>query len=188
MMAEGEMMAEAEMMEEEAPPVPVISANGAAISISGSMNHDFGFGSYVGGAMSADDFHQEIDAELHFKATGTTDGGLTVTAVMELDADSGAGVDESNLTIAGGFGSIILGAQDNAANRHGNKGIGGGYGGGGYYDCGAKTGCRPVAPDPFRTAMPWVSSLTRQTWAASGLASRSSLKTATRAIPLLRTT
>ena len=29
----------------------------AHISISGSMNNDFGFGSYVGGKESADDFH-----------------------------------------------------------------------------------------------------------------------------------
>ena len=108
----------------------------AQVSITGSMTHDFGFGSYIGGATATDDFHQEISAELAFKATGTTDGGLTMTAVMELDADSGAGVDESHLTIGGGFGEIIIGAQDNAANRLGNKGVGGGYGGGGYYDCG----------------------------------------------------
>lgn len=106
------------------------------VSISGYMNHDFGFGGYVGGAESVDDYHQEIDAELTFSASGMTDGGLSVTAAMQVDADSGAGVDESYLTIAGGFGKIIVGAEDNAANRHGNKGIGGGYGGGGYYDCG----------------------------------------------------
>ncbi len=111
-------------------------AQDMGVSISGFSKHDFGFGSYVGGDESADDFHIEIDAEITFTATGTTDGGLAVTAVVEVDGDSGAGIDESHLTIAGGFGSIILGEQDNASNRHGNKGIGGGYGGGGYYDCG----------------------------------------------------
>ena len=106
------------------------------VSISGYMNHDMGFGSYIGGGPAVDDYHQEIDAELTFTATTETDGGLKITAAMQIDADSGAGVDESSLTIAGGFGSIIVGAEDNAANRLGNKGIGGGYGGGGYYDCG----------------------------------------------------
>ena len=107
----------------------------SGISMSGSMSHDFGFGSYNGGKATADDFHQEISAEIKFSATGTTDGGLTVTADIELDGDSGE-IDESHLTFAGGFGSINFGEQDNASNMHGNKGVGGGYGGGGYYDCG----------------------------------------------------
>ena len=55
----------------------------SGISISGSMNNDFGFGSYVGGEESADDFHQDIGATLTFTGTGTTDGGLTATAVVE---------------------------------------------------------------------------------------------------------
>ena len=45
-----------------------------------------------------------------------------------------ASIDESYLTIAGGFGSINVGADDNASNMHGNKGTGSGYGGLGYYD------------------------------------------------------
>lgn len=106
------------------------------VSISGYMNHDFGFGSYDGGDVATDDYHQEIDAELTFTASGMTDGGLSVKAAMQLGASGGGGVDESALTVSGGFGSIIIGSEDNAANRHGNKGIGGGYGGGGYYDCG----------------------------------------------------
>lgn len=106
------------------------------VSISGYMNHDMGFGSYDGGKTATDDYHQEIDAELTFSATGMSDGGLSFTAAMQIGASGGGGVDESNLTIGGNFGKIIIGAEDNAANRHGNKGIGGGYGGGGYYDCG----------------------------------------------------
>ena len=96
------------------------------------MNNDFGFGSYVGGKKSADDFHMDIGATITFTATNTTDGGLTVTAAMALDADSG-GIGDSHLTIAGGFGSINIGKEANAADMHGNKGVGGGYGGGGYY-------------------------------------------------------
>ena len=107
------------------------------VSISGYMNHDFGFGSYDGGEMTVEDFHMETDAELTFTASGTTDGGLKVTAAIEVTGSGGgSGIDESHLTIAGGFGSINIGANDTAANMHGNKGVGGGYGGGGYYDCG----------------------------------------------------
>ncbi len=110
----------------------------SGISISGSMNNDFGFGSWVGGDPSADDFHMDIGATLTFTGTGTTDGGLTATAVVKLDADNG-NIDEAYLTIAGGFGSINVGSDDNASNMHGNKGTGGGYGGLGYYDTGGYT-------------------------------------------------
>ncbi len=106
------------------------------VTLSGSVVQDIGFGSYVGNAPAADDLHLQTDAEIHFKGTGTTDGGLTVTATVEMDADSNGGIDESNLSIAGGFGSITLGTQDNAANMVGNKGIGNSYAGTGYYDGG----------------------------------------------------
>ena len=106
-----------------------------SLTMSGSMNNDFGFGSYVGQEQSADDFHLDIGATITFAATGTTDGGLTVSAAMALDADSG-GIGESHLTVAGGFGAINIGSNDNAANMHGNGGTGKGYGGGGYYSGG----------------------------------------------------
>ena len=114
------------------------------VKVSGFMTHDFGFGSYDGGAMgkmsdygkTPDEFHIENDAEIHFTANGMTDGGLNVTAVVELEAGGSGGVDKSHITLTGGFGSVNIGQNSNAANMHGNKGIGGGYGGGGYYDCG----------------------------------------------------
>ena len=114
------------------------------VKISGFMTHDFGFGSYDGGAMGGmapygktpDEFHIENDAEIHFTANGMTDGGLSVKAVVELEAGGSGGVDKSHITLTGGFGAVNIGQNSNAANMHGNKGIGGGYGGGGYYDCG----------------------------------------------------
>ena len=114
------------------------------VKVSGFMTHDFGFGSYDGGAMGGmapygktpDEFHIENDAEIHFTANGMTDGGLSVKAVVELEAGGSGGVDKSHITLTGGFGAVNIGQNSNAANMHGNKGIGGGYGGGGYYDCG----------------------------------------------------
>jgi len=106
------------------------------VSLSGFINQDLGFGSYDGGVDTDNDFHWENDAEIHFKASGQTDGGLAVAATIELKGVGDGKIDESNLDISGGFGALNLGAQDNAANMHGNAGIGGGYGGGGYYDCG----------------------------------------------------
>ena len=110
----------------------------AHMSIGGSFTQDFGFGSWTGGEESADDLHMDIGATLTFTGTGTTDGGLTATAVVKLDADNGE-IDESYLTIAGGFGEINVGSDDNASNMHGNKGTGTGYGGLGYYDTSSYT-------------------------------------------------
>ena len=106
------------------------------VSVSGSMKQDIGFGSYVGGEMSTDDIHFETDATITFTATGTTDGGLAVTAAVDLKGKGPGVIDASHLTIGGAFGSINLGQNGHASNLHGNKGIGGGYGHGGYYDCG----------------------------------------------------
>ena len=118
-----------EMMDEMAPAM-------TGLSMSGSMKQDIGFGSYVGGAASNDDTHFKIGATITFKATGTTDGGLAVAATVSLAGKGGGDITASHLDIAGGFGSINLGQNGHASNMHGNKGVGGGYGGGGYYDCG----------------------------------------------------
>ena len=108
----------------------------ADVSISGSMTEDIGFGSWIGNDPAMDDVHFQTGAKITFTGSGTTDGGLTVSATVAMDADSSGSIDESNLSIAGGFGKIILGSEDNAANMIGNKGIGNGYAGTGYYDGG----------------------------------------------------
>ena len=117
------------MMDEMAPVMP-------SLSMSGSMNQDIGFGSYVGGAASNDDTHFKTGATITFAATGTTDGGLAVSAAIALAGKGGGDITASHLTIAGAFGSINLGQNGHASNMHGNKGIGSGYGGTKYYDCG----------------------------------------------------
>ena len=106
------------------------------ISITGAMTEDIGFGSYVGNEPSAEDLHFQTDSEIKFVASGQSDGGLMVTATIEMDSDSSGAIDEANLAIAGAFGKVILGSDDNAANMLGNKGIGNGYAGTGYYNGG----------------------------------------------------
>ena len=106
------------------------------MSISGSIAQDIGFGSYVGDAESVDDIHFQTDSEIKFQGTGMTDGGLKVTATIEMDSDSSGSIDESNLAIEGGFGKVIFGHEDSAGAMVGNKGIGNGYAGTGYYDGG----------------------------------------------------
>lgn len=113
----------------------------AEITASGFFNQDIGFGSWESGntVESEGNVHMDSDAEIHFKASGTTDGGVSVSVKIELEANPGAGsnsVDEGAITFSGGFGSVTLGNEDPAALSHGYVGIGGGYGGMGYYDSG----------------------------------------------------
>ena len=119
------------------------------VTITGFMNEDIGFGSWIGGDESKDDLHFQTNAEIHFTASGTTDGGLTVSATVEMDADSSGSVDESRLSIAGGFGKIILGSEDNAAALIGNVGIGNDYAGTGYYDGGENYTPSNGSPNPI---------------------------------------
>lgn len=140
----------------------------AEITISGSLSQDIGFGTYNGACSAAigeifDDtdfdagiaspcesaeteasIHSQSDAEVHVKGSGTTDGGLVVEVVIELEgtsgqsagANGGESVDESRISISGDFGKITLGSEDAASVTHGYVGIGGGYAGMGYYDGG----------------------------------------------------
>ena len=121
----------------------------SGVTITGFMNEDIGFGSWIGGLESKDDLHFQTNAEIHFTASGTTDGGLTVSATVEMDADSSGSVDESRLSIAGGFGKIILGSEDNAAALSGNVGIGNDYAGTGYYDGGENYTPSNGSPNPI---------------------------------------
>ena len=106
------------------------------VSLSGSIKQDIGFGSWDGGAETNDDIHFEHDATITFKASGTTDGGLLAAARIDLKGKGDGVINAAHLDIGGPFGSINFGHNGHASNMHGNKGIGGGYGGGGYYDCG----------------------------------------------------
>ena len=104
------------------------------LSLSGSINQDIGFGSYRGQAATADDVHMDHDATITFSASGQTDGGLGAKATIALKGKGDGVIDAGHLDITGAFGAINLGHNSHASNMHGNKGIGGGYGGTGYYD------------------------------------------------------
>ena len=109
----------------------------AELTMSGSMKQSIGAGDYRGGAESEAGIHFDTDAQIDFTATGTTDGGVAVTARIGLEGQSGGDqIDENWLALEGAFGKVVLGGEDSAAISHGYAGIGGGYAGMGYYDGG----------------------------------------------------
>ena len=66
---------------------------------------------YDGGKPSADDFHMDIGASLTFTGTGTTDGGLTATAVIVSLTATTASIDESHLTSRAVLAAINIGKR-----------------------------------------------------------------------------
>jgi len=58
------------------------------------------------------------DSEIKFSFSNKTDSGLTIGYVVEMESDTAAGIDESSLSIAGGFGKFVLGQNDNVSDNY----------------------------------------------------------------------
>ncbi len=97
----------------------------AALALAGGAQAqvELGLGGYweewVGFAdqdLDVGDWDQQSDKEIHVKGSTTLDNGVTVGVRFELEAqdvDVGNKHDEALLTMSGGFGSVILGNEDN---------------------------------------------------------------------------
>jgi len=58
------------------------------------------------------------DAEIYFKGKGTTDGGIEIGFMVQLEAegaDDTDQIDENYVYVKGGFGKVEIGAENNAA-------------------------------------------------------------------------
>jgi hypothetical protein len=63
------------------------------------------------------------DSEIKFSFSNKTDSGLTIGYVVEMFSDSGdTAIDESSLSIAGGFGTLILGQNDGVSDNYAAQG------------------------------------------------------------------
>ena len=64
-------------------------------------------------------FDVKTDSEVHFKASGKSDSGLSISVAIELETDqaknSGDHIDGTSMAIGGGFGTMMLGAGGAAA-------------------------------------------------------------------------
>ena len=96
-----------------------LSANAALadVSISGMLEWSYDSRSSNVAANDGTSFGQDSDMQITF--TEKTDSGLTVTYANDIDTDAGTlGLDESSLSIEGGFGKIVLGQGDPAADSY----------------------------------------------------------------------
>ena len=112
---------------------PALAADKMSIGVGGYMQQWFG-------AASVDDSDNKIeggtaqqsDSEIHFKGKLEADNGLTFSVKVELEGNNNAAedkatsIDESQLTVSGAFGRIVLGAEDGASTltHHGNQDVG----------------------------------------------------------------
>ena len=113
-----EAMAE-EVMEEAPPPA-------WTVGISGYMEQWVGMTDADGHATQDGVTDVRSDTEFNVNAKMVADNGLTFRAEIQVEGNAPAGVDESYLSISGGFGDIRLGAEDevHAAMHYGVKDVG----------------------------------------------------------------
>jgi hypothetical protein len=84
----------------------------ADVSVTGAF--EWTYSSTSSNIAATDGDAQGVNNELTIKFTNKTDSGLTITGVYDIDADASA-IDESWMSISGGFGSLKLG-KDVGAN------------------------------------------------------------------------
>ena len=95
-----------------------LSANALAdVSISGY--YEWKYQSRSSTVAANDGTSMGVDSEIKFTLNNKTDSGLDIKMAVELQSDdTDTDIDESSLSIAGGFGRIVLGSDDNAADNY----------------------------------------------------------------------
>jgi hypothetical protein len=87
----------------------------ADVAIKGSM--EFQYSSTDSNVAANDGTATSSDAEVGITFTNKTDSGLNITFDNQFDTDAGT-MDQHNLTISGGFGTIVMGASDGAEDKY----------------------------------------------------------------------
>ncbi len=96
---------------------PALAADKMSVGVSGYMQQWFGMSSVEDTAnpMTEGGVAQQSDSEIFFKGKLEADNGLTFAVKVEMEGNSPAAVDESQLTVSGEFGALTLGAEDGAS-------------------------------------------------------------------------
>ena len=94
----------------------IASYASADVSVSGSF--DWKYRNTASNQAASDGTSMAQDHEVVISFSNKTDTGLTVSGRYDMDADAGS-VDESSISISGGFGSITMGANDGVSDAFG---------------------------------------------------------------------
>ena len=97
-----------------------LSANAALADVSISGYYEWKYQSTSSNVAANDGTEFANDSEITFKFSNKTDSGLTIGMVTELESDDAdTAINESSLSIAGGFGKIVLGGNDGVGDNYG---------------------------------------------------------------------
>jgi len=94
---------------------PKLTVGGNTHQIVGVGENDSAFDAAVGARVGLD---QHSDTEIHFNGSVTLDNGIRITTRTELEGNTTSGgdtIDENWMRISGGFGQVVLGSHDLAA-------------------------------------------------------------------------
>ena len=94
----------------------IASYASADVSVTGSF--DWKYTIISSNVTASDGTSMGNDHEVVISFSNKTDSGLTVGGRFDMDGDT-AGLDESSISISGGFGSIVLGANDGVSDAFG---------------------------------------------------------------------
>jgi hypothetical protein len=99
-----------------------LGANVALADVSISGAYEFKYNSRSSNVNATDGTTMAQDSEMAINFTNKTDSGLDITYRVDFATAQGDGAalvnDETSLTIAGGFGKIVLGQDDDAADAY----------------------------------------------------------------------
>lgn len=97
-----------------------LSANAALADVSISGYYEWVYNSRSSNITTLDGTSMSGDSEITFKFSNKTDSGLDIGMTTELTSDEGDGtIDETSLSIAGGFGKFVLGGNDSVGDNYG---------------------------------------------------------------------
>ncbi|MDC0976139.1 porin [Alphaproteobacteria bacterium] len=95
-----------------------LSANAALADVSISGYYEWKYQSTSSDITANDGTTFGADSEIKFSFSNKTDSGLDIGMTVEMESDA-AGIDESSLSIGGGFGKLVLGQQDGVGDSYG---------------------------------------------------------------------
>ena len=97
-----------------------LSANVAIADVSISGSYEWTYNSLSSNQTALDGTSMGSDSEIVFKFSNKTDSGLTIGLVTELESDDAdTAINESSLSISGGFGKVVLGGNDSVGDNFG---------------------------------------------------------------------
>ena len=99
-----------------------LTANAALADVSISGGAEWKYSSRSSNVNANDGTAMASDNTMTIKFTNKTDSGLDITYMVDFDTDAGdgsaLGTDENSITIAGGFGKVVLGMDDDAGDAY----------------------------------------------------------------------